>query len=144
MKTGRPKRQKSKDDLEVYITQDYKLVVPKDYPAKTRKKLNESAKFLNDNGISKRCDKAAWERYCQMVFLADENFDRLFEGGSTVTDERGIVRKHPSGQVHKDSSAAALRFEEQFGLTPLSRLRVKGEPKKEKDPLAEYMAKGAK
>jgi P27 family predicted phage terminase small subunit len=125
MKRGRKKKPKKKDDLEVFISQDYKLAVPRGYPPKTRAKLKESAKFLNDNCISKICDQAAWERYCQLVYLADDAFNVLFKDGGTVKDERGIVRKHPAGQVHKDSSAAALRFEEQFGLTPLSRIRVR-------------------
>ena len=69
----------------------------------------------------------------------------LNDEGDYIKDNRGVSRKHPSAQIHKDNSMMALKYEEQFGLTPLSRGKVKGEAKqKEKDPLKDFQKRGGK
>ena len=150
MKPGPPKKTKTEDDLHgkpsgrekedrIFVTQDCKFKILSGLPSSVRDKAKEAAQFLSDNEISKVCDRAAFERYCQHLWMVWKSFQVLKKDGPTVTDNRGVIRKHPAAQTHKDYSMAALRFEEQFGLTPLSRLKVKGKPPEKKDELKEFL-----
>ena len=137
---GRRKRKKRQD----FSASDIKFGIPKGLPQNVRTKARIAAKHLSENKISKDCDRAAFERYCQHLYLADSAYRALKGDGVTETDNRDVVRKHPAAQIHKDNSMAALKFEEHFGLTPLGRGKVKGEPEEKESELEKFQKKGKK
>ena len=65
--------------------------------------------------------------------------------GMLVKGTLGGLVKNPAVQQHKENSLAALRYEEHFGLTPLSRGKITPEPKTAtEDPLDEFIKRGGK
>lgn len=48
----------------------------------------------------------------------------LARDGVTHTDDRGVIRKHPSFQVWRDAQATFRSWAGEFGLTPLARKSV--------------------
>ena len=150
MRTGRPKKSKTEDDLHgnpgkrkredfVFNVQDCKFTIPRGLPNNVRKKAKVAAQFLSDNKISKTCDQAAFDRYCHHLHVSYDAYNEVIKDGVSVEGYRKEIKKHPSLQVFKDHSVIALRFEEQFGLTPLSRSKVKGMPSDPKDPFKEWL-----
>jgi P27 family predicted phage terminase small subunit len=156
MRTGRPKNDRDLDALlgrpvkrkqqkrRQISAKDVKFGIPRGLPESVRIKARIAAKHLADHKISKDCDRAAYERYCQHLFLAYRAYAVLKKEGETIIDNRGVTRKHPAAQIHKDNSIMALKFEEQFGLTPLSRGKVKGESKKKESELEKFQKQGEK
>lgn len=157
MRTGRPKKDKDLKDLQgtererkyqkrrQILAKDVKFGIPRGLPESVRIKARIAARHLADQKISKDCDRAAFERYCQHLMLVHNAFKTIEKEGEYIIDNRDVSRKHPSAQIHKDNSMMALKYEEQFGLTPLSRGKVKGEAKqKEKDPLKDFQKRGGK
>ncbi len=154
MRTGRPEKDKDLKDLQSttrerkhqkrrqILAKDVKFGIPRGLPESVRIKARIAAKHLAEQKISEDCDRAAFERYCQHLMLVHNAFKTLEKEGEYIVDNRDVSRKHPSAQIHKDNSIMALKYEEQFGLTPLSRGKVKGEPKKKESALEEFQKKG--
>ncbi|MEA4876819.1 MAG: phage terminase small subunit P27 family [Aminobacterium sp.] len=116
----------------LYIEPSSGLSLPKDLPEKVRVRAQEVLDILSEKRILTPCDLAAFARYCEHLELAHEAKETLDTDGLIVRDERGLARKHPAAQIFRDNSLAALRFEEQFGLTPSSRERLSS-PEDRKD-----------
>jgi P27 family predicted phage terminase small subunit len=94
---------------------------------------------LEDKKILGRCDVLAFERYCQHLRLVYEADAVLRRSEILSYDENGALRKHPAIQIHRDNSMAALRYEEQFGLTPSARMRLgKTDDQVKEDGYAEF------
>ena len=156
MRTGRPKKDKDLKDLHSttregrekkrrqILAKDVKFGIPRGLPESVRIKARIAARHLAEHKISKDCDRAAFERYCQHLKLVYMAWQTLESQGEFIIDNRGVYRKHPSAQIHKDNSIMSLKFEEQFGLTPLSRGKVKSEPKKKESALETFQKKGGK
>ena len=158
MRTGRPRKDNALNELHgnpgkrkskkrrVILAKDVKFGIPRGLPESVRIKAREAAQYLADNKISKKCDRAAFERYCQHLHVAYLAYGELKKAQGIVHEgHKGVITKHPAFQQHRDSSFACLKYEEQFGLTPLSRGKVKvGSKDKKKDPLAEFQARGKK
>jgi P27 family predicted phage terminase small subunit len=140
---GRPGKHKAKKRRQI-LAKDVKFGIPRGLPESVRIKARIAAKHLIENKISKDCDRAAFERYCQHLKLVYDAYKTLNKEGEYITDNRGVSRKHPSAQIHKDNSIMALKYEEQFGLTPLSRGKVKGGPVKKETELEKFQKEGKK
>ena len=53
--------------------------------------------------------------------IAAEALKQLRQDGPVTVDERGLLRKHPAGQLLRDNSAAFRSWLKELGLTPVSR-----------------------
>ena len=90
--------------------------------------LNRAKKtlgLLRAKSVLNPCDAEPFARYMQhlkIVYDADEIIRRE---GIISYDKNGVPHKHPVLQIHRDNSLAALRYEEQFGLTPSARTRLR-------------------
>ena len=80
--------------------------------------------LLRKRGIINGVDSEAFARYCQHLHMAYKALEIIRREGILTEDPRGGMRKHPAMQIHRDNSLAALRYEEQFGLTPSARARL--------------------
>jgi P27 family predicted phage terminase small subunit len=85
---------------------------------------NETIPELEKAGISNRVEANALACYCQSVAdfnLAQAEVDRL---GLVVQTERGYT-KNPAVTIKAGAMDKILRFAIQFGLTPMSRSKIK-------------------
>ena len=150
MRTGRPKKSKTEDDLHgnpgkrkredfVFNVQDCKFAIPRGLPVKIRKYAKTAAQYLFDNNISKACDQPAFDRLCYHMHVSYNAYKDVIRDGVSIQGYRGEIKKHPSLQVFREHSVIALKYEEQFGLTPLSRSKVKGIPSDPKDSLEDWL-----
>ena len=95
-------------------------------PAGVAERAGKTLSLLTGQGVLNPCDAEPFVRYVQhlrIFYMANELIER--EGILSV-DKNGIPHKHPALQIHRDNSLAALRYEEQFGLTPSARMRLRG------------------
>ena len=93
-------------------------------PAEVLARARSTLAILMEAGVLGVPDLEAFERYCQHLCFAYEANKALTRDGILSHDEQGILRKHPAMQIHRDNSLAALRYEEQFGLTPSASMRL--------------------
>lgn len=116
------------------------LSLPESVLKRARKSLSALLKYK----VFAECDFAAFERYCQHLRMAHEANQILLKEGVLSIDHNGNPHKHPAVQVYRDNSLAALRYEEQFGLTPSARMRLsKTDEQKQEDDYAQYRRRGA-
>ncbi len=108
----------TKDDLDKKIFKN----LPSDVVERAEKTLD----LLSEQGILNPCDAEPFARYVQHLRIAYEANQIVENEGVISLDKNGIPHKHPALQIHRDNSLAALRYEEQFGLTPSARMRLKG------------------
>ncbi len=157
MKPGPKKKDSNLNDLHgnpgktkpkkkpILKTKTVAFGIPKGLPIVVRRKVAIAVQYLKDNGLSKDSDRLAFERYCQHIHMAHMAYIDLKKKGMILTGTLGGPVKNPAVQQHKENSLAALRYEEHFGLTPLSRGKVQPNPAAEKaDPLKEFMKKGGR
>lgn len=83
------------------------------------------AAVLEEAGITTQADEPAFRLMAMHYAFAIEAGATLAREGLMDEDERGLSRKHPMAQVWRDNSTMALKYMEQFGMTPSSRTRVK-------------------
>lgn len=141
---GNPGKRKTKKKPRLQ-NKNARFGIPAGMPLMVRRKIVKAAEFLEKNGLSKDSDRLAFERYCQHLYMADLAFKSIKKNGLLVKGALGSTKKNPAAQQHKENSLAALRYEEHFGLTPLSREKVHPSPEPEKkDPLKEFLKKGGK
>jgi P27 family predicted phage terminase small subunit len=93
-------------------------------PKDVRLRAQATLAILLDKKILGACDIETFTRYCQHLRIGYEANEILKRDGLVNEDVHGVVHKHPAFQMHRDSSLAALRYEEQFGLTPSARMRL--------------------
>ena len=159
MKTGRPPKDADLNDLhgdpgnrnqgkpkdEKISVSTYRYLVPKHLKGKQKKYVKMVADELYTSGKSRLEYQAIFDGFCQHLYLRDKAFEELVDAENLVIKgERGIDKKHPAIQTHKDFSASMLKHAEHLGISGLTADRVKGVPKKEADPLTEYMGRGKK
>jgi P27 family predicted phage terminase small subunit len=133
--------QKKRETLELppadlaELSEDSKFGLPDN----VRKRAEDDLRFLLDRKVLSQCDLEAFERYCQHLAMAYEAYEIIKREGVLAPDERGIPRKHPAMQIHRDNSLAALRFAAELGLTPSARVRLnKTDAQAEEDSYAEF------
>lgn len=91
---------------------------------------NEVVEELAAVGIGSRVEAAALTCYCEAVadfVMACDEIDRL---GMVTQTERGYTR-NPACLIKNASMQMIAKFAGEFGLTPSSRAKVQGPPKKE-------------
>jgi len=102
-------------------------------PFGAAERAKKTLNLLMEQGVLNPCDAEPFARYVQHVRLAYEADEILQSEGLLYPDKNGFLHKHPAIQIHRDNSLAALRYEEQFGLTPSARMRLRGAGEIEKD-----------
>ena len=123
---GRVHRKKvERVDLGAFEDDDEEAVNFDELPASTKHRAQDILKMLRKHVVLNSCDVEAFCRYIQHLRIAYEADEILKRDGIMITDRDGVARKHPALQIHRDNSLAALRFEEQFGLTPSARMRLR-------------------
>jgi P27 family predicted phage terminase small subunit len=96
----------------------------KSLPDDVRERAQKALEILTDKKVLGGCDIESFVRYCQHLRIGYEANELLKNEGLISYDNRDVPHKHPAFQMHRDSSMAALRYEEQFGLTPSARMRL--------------------
>lgn len=93
-------------------------------PVPVLKRAKNTLALLRRRGVLNGADTESFARYCQHLRNAYTAQQILNEDGVLLADANGNLKKHPAAQIHRDNSLAALRYEEQFGLTPSARMRL--------------------
>ena len=110
-------------------------------PAPVLVRARESFDLLISKKILSPCDIEPFVRYVHHLRLVYEADALIKRNGLAIVDGMGNVHKNPMLQVHRDNSMAALKYEEQFGLTPSARTRISGlETEKEINAYAAFRA----
>ena len=99
-----------------------------------KRKWKELTPELKKRGLLTAIDKTALALLCLHYDLAAEAGKTLKAEGTTVTDERGLTRKHPACQVLRDNSQSFARYMAEFGLSPSSRNKLIDVIQEEKEP----------
>ena len=102
-------------------------------PSDIVKRAEKTLELLSEQGVLNPCDEEPFARYVQHLRIAHEANAIVEREGVISLDKNGIPHKHPALQIHRDNSLAALRYEEQFGLTPSARMRLRGSDEIKKD-----------
>jgi P27 family predicted phage terminase small subunit len=137
---------KKKDTVRVPPADDLRLLEKTltTLPEDVRERARVSLEILTDKKVLGGCDIESFARYCQHLRLGYEANELLKHEGLISYDDRGIPHKHPAFQMHRDSSLAALRYEEQFGLTPSARMRLtKTDEEQKEDDYGEFRKRAA-
>jgi P27 family predicted phage terminase small subunit len=93
-------------------------------PDGARRRAEDDLRILLERGVLSQCDLETFERYCQHLAMAYAAYEIIMSEGVLAPDERGVLRKNPAMQIHRDNSLAALRFAAELGLTPSARMRL--------------------
>ena len=110
-------------------------------PPAVLERAEASFRLLIERHVLSPCDIEPFARYVHHLRLVYEADALIRRNGMIVIDAAGKIQKNPMIQVHKDASLAALRYEEQFGLTPSARTRITGlETEREKNEYAGFRA----
>lgn len=105
----------------------------KELPEDVAERAESTLALLVSQGILNPCDAEPFARYVQHLRIAYEA-NRIIERDGVISiDKNGIPHKHPALQIHRDNSITALRYEEQFGLTPSARMRLRGSEELKED-----------
>lgn len=104
-------------------------------------KWRELAPQLTELGLFTAIDGTLFVKFCEAEAIADKAAAQLAKDGLFVTDERGLIRKHPALQVWKDNALLVAKLGEQFGLSPAGRkrLHIKTEAEKAYDAKIDAM-----
>ena len=124
---GRVHKKKEKTlDIGEMTREDVDEKIFKDLPSGVLDRAKKTLKLLSEQGVLNPCDAEPFARYVQHLRIAYEANEIVAQEGIISIDKNGIPHKHPALQIHRDNSLAALRYEEQFGLTPSARMRLRG------------------
>jgi P27 family predicted phage terminase small subunit len=106
-----------------------KAVCPKWLCAEGKKHWREVAPELEARGVLTALDQGAFIMFCQSWATWQHTQQTLDREGLTVKSKKGVVRPHPLLRVLRDSERQYHTLGREFGLTPLSRPRVRTTPK---------------
>lgn len=124
---GRVHRKKEKTlDFGELTNEDIDKTMFSNLPAEAAKRAEKTLSLLSEQGVLNPCDAEPFARYVQHLRIAYQANEIVEREGIISKDKNGISHKHPALQIHRDNSLAALRYEEQFGLTPSARMRLRG------------------
>ena len=137
---GNPGKRKEKGEPEVVVGGgSYQYSVPSYLRGDQKKYVNAVSDELYRTGKSKLEYQAIFDGFCQHLYLRDKAFDELrLADQLIIKGERGIDKKHPAIQTHKDFSASTLKHAEHLGISGLTADRVKGSPKKKESKLSQW------
>ena len=111
-------------DLGAFEDDDLSADIFDGMPPAVLRRAQKTLAVLRQHGIVNSADAEPFARYCQHLCNAYAAQEIIKANGVVVEDQNGNVKKHPAIQIHRDNSLAALRYEEQFGLTPSARMRL--------------------
>ena len=124
---GRVHKKKEKTlDFGEMTREDIDKKIFKGLPSDVLERAEKTLNLLSAQGVLNPCDAEPFARYVQHLRIAYEANEIVAREGIISIDKNGIPHKHPALQIHRDNSLAALRYEEQFGLTPSARMRLRG------------------
>lgn len=109
-------------------------------PAEAKRQFRALSKDLTVAGTLRMSDAPALAAYCKACYDAEQAEQKITDsGGEVITGPNGGLVWNIWVTVRNDARSAVLKFGEQFGLTPKSRLKVKAPPrdpgvKDDKDP----------
>lgn len=112
--------------------------------AAARREWKRIAPLLSDAGVMKETDRTALIIYCQTwqrYLDAEEDFRR--EGMFHITPNLS-VQVHPAHSIMRGALDQIMKLMLEFGLTPSSRTRVKGEKPPAENPLEKLMGSAGK
>lgn len=124
---GRVHKKKEKTlDFGEMKNEDIDKTMFSNLSAEAAKRAEKTLSLLSQQGVLNPCDAEPFARYVQHLRIAYDANEIVEREGIISIDKNGIPHKHPALQIHRDNSLAALRYEEQFGLTPSARMRLRG------------------
>lgn len=127
------KKKESILDFGVMKENEIDIKIFENLPAEAAERAKNTLALLSEQGVLNPCDAEPFARYVQHLRLAYEANEIVLREGLLCPDKNGYLHKHPAIQIHRDNSLAALRYEEQFGLTPSARMRLRGAGEVEAD-----------
>lgn len=128
-------------EIEPVSAVDFPEELTHNLPDSVLQRARESFNLLLARRVLGACDLESFVRYVHHLRLVYDANEQIQRDGLTVVDNRGNKHKNPMLQVHRDNSMAALKYEEQFGLTPSARTRISGiETEKEINAYAAFRA----
>lgn len=95
---------------------------------------------LAESRLLARIDRAALVCYCQAWAKLREAHEIIDREGSTFSTDKGYVVKHPAVTMANEAADQIRKFACEFGLTPLSRSRVRVPVSKPKSKLNAFIA----
>lgn len=117
---------------------------PRGLSAEERRVWGETIKRLDALGVLSRADGATLRRYCEISVLRQRCVEFIRKNGFSyeIQTPRGtFVRPYPEVQLEAAYSRQLLLIEQQFGLTPAARSRVRvGSPRRPVDPRSRYFS----
>ena len=151
-KTGRPSKSKAehklhgdpgnrhgKKDPEKKGGKVYRYIIPSYLSKDLEKHAKDVVDELYRLGKSKLIYQSIFDGWCQHLCLRDKAFEELTDDKLIVKGERGINKKNPAIQTHKDFSASTLKHAEHLGLSGLTSDRIRGESPKKGDALEDFL-----
>lgn len=103
------------------------------------------APMLCDAGVMTKVDRSGLEAYCVAYATWVHATEQIQKHGMLIKSPNGYPTQSPYLSIADRAAKEYRAWLVEFGMTPSSRSKVKaaGE-KEEKDPLAEFMAKGGR
>lgn len=109
--------------------------VPKFLDPDSKRLWKRIAAQLEGMNVLTAADESALMRYARFLsrWIAAER--KLIEHGDTFEDDKGNSVARPEVRISNDMHDRLLRLEQQFGLTPSARTRIRAEhaPEKKRD-----------
>lgn len=113
---------------------------PRELPERSRKEWRRLTKQLYAAGLVTELDRMALAALVQSYVRWMEAQEGLAKTGLLVRPgQDGIPKLNPLLRVSREAQVEYTRMLTEFGLTPSSRSRVKGEPPPSKDPFDEWI-----
>ena len=89
-----------------------------------KKEWKRMSKVLESMGLLTEMDMAAFAGYCQAYARWKEAEEFISQHGSMVRTPNGYLQQVPQGSIAQTNQKIMLKFCEQFGLTPSSRISI--------------------
>lgn len=116
-----------------------KLRCPSWIPKHGKKLWRRLCPQLMEEGIITEWDITSFEAMCMAYHMMREAQELIASEGLTVKAERGdTIKKHPAFTLYKENANLYRQFAELFGLSPVSRQRLKIKPK-EVDEMDDFL-----
>lgn len=109
--------------------------------ADAKRTFKTLGKQLTESGVMKSCDTLALSLLAEAHATYCEADRLVREEGLTYTANSGLKKITPAVRIRLDAANQVRHLMTEFGLTPSSRSRVKGDPTLVNDPLQEFIAR---
>lgn len=136
--TARPDRENATEPKPVIGASD----CPAWLDATARGEWQRMAPALERLRILTEIDTAALAAYCQAYADHQWAAKRLQKLGKVYQTKTGFYRPRPEVAMQRDAAVRMKAFLVEFGLTPASRSRVHAQEPEQRDPFADFLARG--